>query len=221
MSKPIALLFNGVWSHWAFARADKYRPFYDLLYKDDIASLDHDALVVPFQSDHAHLLKHRATLEAHLAKGRTIVFFGDAMLDWLGAEWQHRPVDNSWWNRTPVVTPIVDTDRSHPVYVGLSDRHGGWHNHGVYARVPENAWVIQRTRDGEIVTWQTSHLGGTVFASTKDPIVEHGVQQIRHLDNYCDALTEWLCGTRPSGPFTLSRDDFGVDWSQREQPRNR
>jgi hypothetical protein len=217
----IALLFNGVWSHYVFARADKYAPHYELLYKDDIARLDHKALIVPFQTDHTHLARHRETLEAHLAKGRTIAFFGDADLTWLGAHWEHRPIDNSWWKHTPDRPPIIDTDRTHPLYAQLSVRHGGWHHHGVYTRVPDNAHIIQRSRAGEIVTWQAPVHQGLVFASTKDPIVEHGVQQIRHLDHYCDALTEWLCGVRPSGAFTINPQHFGVDWSPRAPQQNK
>jgi hypothetical protein len=46
----------------------------------------------------------------------------------------------------------------------------------------------------------------------KDPSRPHitGVQQIRHLDNYNDALTHWLCQQRPSGPFTVERRWYAV-----------
>lgn len=52
---------------------------------------------------------------------------------------------------------------------------------------------------GEIITWRTDRYGGTLFASTLDPIVEDGIQQIRHLDNYVDKLTTWLSETTPEG----------------------
>ncbi|MGH8613647.1 MAG: hypothetical protein ACREYF_16930 [Gammaproteobacteria bacterium] len=52
--------------------------------------------------------------------------------------------------------------------------------------------------------------GGVLFAATVDPIVEHGVQQIAHLDNYCDNLTAWLCGIRPQGRLEIDRSRFGV-----------
>jgi hypothetical protein len=51
---------------------------------------------------------------------------------------------------------------------------------------------------------------GSLLVSTKDPIVEHGVQQTRHLDNYNDGLTQWLCRQRPSGPFTVERRWYAV-----------
>jgi len=40
--------------------------------------------------------------------------------------------------------------------------------------------------------------------------VEHGVQQIQHLDNYSDRLTEWLCGEKPEGKFEVVAEDYGV-----------
>jgi len=70
--------------------------------------------------------------------------------------------------------------------------------------------VVQRDQSGDVVTWQQRRGRGLVFASTKDPIVEDGVQQIRHLDCYCDALTEWLGGGRPEGRFELDPRAFGV-----------
>jgi hypothetical protein len=38
-----------------------------------------------------------------------------------------------------------------------------------------------------------------LLVTTLDPLVEHGVQQIRHLDNYVDNLVSWLCDVRPTG----------------------
>jgi len=46
---------------------------------------------------------------------------------------------------------------------------------------------------------------------TVDPIVEHGIQQIRHLDNYVDKLTAWLCGAAPEGRFTIDPAAYGVE----------
>jgi hypothetical protein len=68
----------------------------------------------------------------------------------------------------------------------------------VYTRVPASADIIQANVAGEVITWQTHEYGGTLLATTLDPIVEHGVQQITHLDNYVDRLTQWLCGVRPA-----------------------
>lgn len=41
-------------------------------------------------------------------------------------------------------------------------------------------------------------------------MVEHGIQQIRHLDHYVDKLTTWLCGETPTGPFTIDAAAYGV-----------
>ena len=193
--KPIALIYNGVWSQQAFAGMSRYREAYDLVYTHDFdaASLGgYRAVVVPFQSNQAALAARREALFSVLRDGRKLVFFGDTTPEVVPAIWAYRHVNNYWWKTDPDNPPVAWTDHEHPVYRGLSPRHARWHNHGVYTAIPKKAAVIQTNGEGEVITWQTHEFGGTLFASTKDPIVEHGIQQIRHLHNYCDKLTEWL-----------------------------
>lgn len=210
----IGVLFNGVWSQYAFATAPKYRDLYELVYVHDLSyqRIRHlDALVVPFQSHQPAISARREAIYRFLADGKKVAVFGDSDSEWIDATWESRPVDNYWWVTDPTSPPISDTDDSHPVYAGLIPRHACWHVHGVYTRVPADARVIQRNEEGEPITWQSEAHGGTLFASTLDPIVEHGIQQIRHLDNYCDRLTTWLCGTTPAGAFALDPAVYGVD----------
>ena len=149
-----------------------------------------------------------------LADGKTIAVFGDSQADWLDARWEDRPVDNYWWVKDPTRPPVAHTDATHPVYRGLSPRHACWHVHGVYTRIPGDSRVIQTNDRGEVITWQTHACGGTLFASTLDPIVEHGIQQIRHLDHYVDSLTAWLRGVKPEGAFTVAPTAYGGAWDQ-------
>jgi hypothetical protein len=202
----IAMIYNGVWSHFSVAQAPKYRDFYDLLYVHDIAPGNFDsycAVVVPFQSHQPALKRLRPMVFEVLARGGKVFVEGDAT--WLDAVWEDRPVNNYWWVSEPDNPPAQETDFSHPVYHGLTPRRACWHTHGAYTSIPADAEVIQRNGDGDVVTWQSGAYGGDLLATTLDPFVEHGVQQIRHLDHYVDNLTEWLCGVRPAGPFT-------VDW---------
>lgn len=197
---PIAMIYNGVWSHFVVGKAPKYRDLYDLLYVHDIrkGSLDgYAAVVVPFQSHQPAMKALREEIFSVLKRGGKVFVEGDST--WLDARWEDRPVNNYWWVTDPDNPPATETDYEHPVYRGLKPRHACWHTHGVYVEVPKDASIIQRNGAGEIVTWQTEAHGGHLLATTLDPLVEHGVQQIRHLDNYVDNLTEWLCGTRPSG----------------------
>jgi len=212
-ASTIGLVFNGVWSHWAFATAPKYRPCYRLLYVHELdwaAISTLDALVIPFQSDLNVLLTLQPLFERFLDGGKKIAMFGDSGASWPGARWEHRPVDNAWWRKDPTRPPITATDRTHPLYGQLADRHCGWHCHGAFTSLPSAARVIQHNAAGEAITWEVQRGPGTLLVSTKDPIVEHGVQQIRHLDHYNDALTQWLCNTRPAGPFTVERRWYAV-----------
>jgi len=213
--KKIGLIFNGVWSHYAVATAPKYRDLYELIYIHDLnyAAIQHlDALLIPFQSHQPALEQRKEDLYRFLADGKKIAVFGDSTPLWLDAQWEDRPVNNYWWVTDPNRPPISETDYTHPVYAGLAKpRYACWHIHGVYTRTPDRAAIIQRNDAGEIITWQTEQYGGVLFASTLDPIVEHGVQQIRHLDNYVDSLTAWLCGTKPEGRFALDPECYGVD----------
>lgn len=208
---PIAMLFNGVWSQYAVASAPKYREFFDLIPTHEFSAErlhGHQALLVPFQSHQQVLAERRQVVFDFLAQGRKVAVFGDAA-DWIGGHWQDCPVDNTWWARQPVEPPITWTDFSHPLFAGLTERQAGWHHHGVYARIPLQARILQRSRRGEVVCWETHAHGGTLLAATSDPIVEHGVQQIRHLDHFVDQLVFWLCGRRPPpGPLAFSAEQF-------------
>ena len=213
MNGRIGLVFNGVWSQYAMATAPKYAGIYELLYVHDLSQLlldDLDAIVIPFQSHQKAIELHKDVLYRFLASGRKIAVFGDSTPTWLDAEWEDRPVNNYWWVADPKNPPISQTDYSHPVFNGLQPRHACWHVHGIYSRIPEHAEVLQRNSDGDIVTWQTEAYGGMLFVSTLDPIVEHGIQQIRHLDNFVDSLTQWLCGQRPQGQFEVPAEAYGI-----------
>jgi len=212
-SKKIGLIFNGVWSQYAFAKATKYRDLYKLLYIHDLdaAQMDSvDALAIPFQSNHRAIAQRRDLLYDFLAQGKRVFVEGDSSAQWLDATWEDRPVNNFWWVKDPHNSPVSATDHSHPIYNGLTPRHAFWHYHGIYTRVPEHAEIIQKNVDGDVVTWQTNHFGGTLLVTTLDPIIEHGVQQITHLNHYCDRLTEWLIGIRPEGKFEILKTDYGV-----------
>jgi hypothetical protein len=212
-NKKIGLLFNGVWSHYSFAKAPKYRDLYELIYVYDLSSEALDnvcALVVPFQSNHNAIAEKKEMLYDFLAKGNKVFVEGDSSANWLDAQWEDRPVNNYWWVTDPQNPPVTETDDSHPIYNGLKPRHACWHTHGAYTRIPVNAEVIQKNGVGEIISWQTDKYGGTLMATTLDPIVEHGIQQITHLDNYVDRLTEWLCGTKPTGSFETMYADYGI-----------
>lgn len=211
--QPIGLVFNGVWSQYTFARAAKYRDLYRLIYVHDLdaAALQGlEALVIPFQSNQAALAERKELIYDFLSKGKKVFVEGDSSATWLDAQWEDRPVNNYWWVETPDSPPVSDTDYGHPVYQGLKPRHACWHTHGAYTSVPEGASIVQKNQAGEVITWQTEAYGGTLFATTLDPVVEHGIQQITHLDNYVDKMTKWLSGQTPVGPFTFQPEDFGV-----------
>lgn len=213
MSQKIGLIFNGVWSQYAFATAPKYRDIYRLLYIHDLTAAtvaDLDALVIPFQSHQAAIAERQSVLYGLLEAGKKIAVFGDSTPAWIDAEWVDRPVNNYWWVEDPSKPPISETDHTHPVFTGLQARHACWHTHGAYGRIPADAVVLQRNADGEPITWESRARGGVLFVSTLDPIVEHGIQQIRHLDHFVDNLTAWLCGIRPSGAFTIDQAAYGA-----------
>jgi len=213
MSK-IGLIFNGVWSHYTFAKAPKYRELYDLVYVYDLTYeqiKDYDAVIVPFQSNQKELSRRQDILYRFLANGKKVFVEGDSSTDWIEGVWEDRPVNNYWWVENPDKPPITDTDYTHPIYRGLKPRHACWHIHGIYVEVPDHAKIIQTNDKGEVISWQTHHYGGTLFATTLDPVVEHGIQQITHLDNYVDRLTEWLCGENPEGSVYFEKQDFGIE----------
>ncbi len=210
----IGLIFNGVWSQYAFATATKYKDIYELVYVHELSHekiKNLDAIVIPFQSNQHALTEKKDSIYQFLSDGKKVYIAGDSSTEWLDATWEDRPVNNYWWVKDPDNPPVSDTNFDHPIYRGLSARHACWHIHGVYTVIPENSEVIQKNELGEIISWQTNRYGGTLFATTLDPIVEHGIQQITHLDNYVDKLTEWLCGKKPKGDFDVPKTAYGID----------
>ena len=222
MHGKIGLIFNGVWSQYALATAPKYAEIYELVYVHDLPRADltrFDALVVPFQSHQQALGQHREVLYQFLGEGKKIAVFGDSTPSWIDAAWENRPVNNYWWVADPDSPPVTQTDFGHPVFRGLKPRHACWHIHGIYVRIPEHAVPLQRNDHDEVITWETRHYGGALFVSTLDPIVEHGIQQIRHLDHFVDNLTEWLCGVRPIGRFEIPSAAYGIgSWPPESTP---
>lgn len=211
--KKIGLVFNGVWSHYTFAMAPKYKDLVELIYIYDLdaeAISVFDALIIPFQSNQLALSERKEAIYAFLRSGKKVFIEGDCTHDWLNAAWEDRPVNNYWWVKDPNDPPVAHTNFEHPVYKGLKPRHACWHTHGAYTRIPEQAEVIQTTAHGEVITWQTTVYGGVLMATTLDPIVEHGIQQITHLDNYTDKLIYFLCGEQPQGVFSFNDADFGI-----------
>ncbi|MBS1913596.1 MAG: hypothetical protein JST22_16535 [Bacteroidetes bacterium] len=212
--KKIGLVFNGVWSQYAFATAPKYRDFYDLLYIHELSlqrAAGYAALAIPFQTNHDVLALHRDVIYDFLGQGGIVYVEGDSSPAWIDAVWEDRPVNNYWWVTDPDRPPVAHTNHDHPVFAGLAPRHACWHTHGVYTRVPDGAEILQTNTHGEIITWQMRRYGGVLFATTLDGIVEHGVQQITHLDNFCDNLTAWLCGVRPSPErMTIAPEAYGT-----------
>jgi hypothetical protein len=212
--KKIGLIFNGVWSHYTFATAPKYANSIKLLYVYDLSKellADLEAIIIPFQSNHIEIAKHKDLLYSFLAQGKKIMVEGDSSANWLDAKWEDRPVNNYWWVDNPNNPPISETNFSHPLYKGLSPRHSCWHTHGAYTSIPTNATVIQRKDDTDIITWETTQYGGHLLVTTLDPIVEHGIQQITHLDNYVDKLIFWLTGENVSGTFQIPAENYGVE----------
>ncbi len=79
--KTIGLIFNGVWSHYSFATAPKYANIFKLIYiydLDEAAVADLEAIVIPFQSNHNEIAKHKELLYSFLAKGKKIFVEGDS-----------------------------------------------------------------------------------------------------------------------------------------------
>jgi hypothetical protein len=210
----IGLVFNGVWSHYVFATAPKYRDIYKLIYTHDLSNEAVEglaALAIPFQSNHAAIAERKDVIYSVLARGGKVFVEGDTSAAWLDARWEDRPVNNYWWVTNPNNPPIAHTNFDHPIYTGLKPRHACWHTHGAYTRIPEESEIIQTNEQGEVISWQTHKFGGTLFVTTLDPIVEHGVQQISHLDNYVDKMTAWLCGITPSGAFEIDPTQYGIE----------
>lgn len=216
-TKPIGMLFNGVWSQYAVATAPKYRDFIEMVYVRDLARarLDRfEALLIPFQNNHAVIARQRDALYAFLAAGKKIAVFGDSA-HWIDAQWEDRPVNNYWWAEDPTRAPISNTRFDHPLFTGLTPRQACWHNHGVYTRIPSQAEILQSNAEGDVICWRTLQYGGELLAATSDPIVEHGVQQIQHLDHFVDNLVVWMCGRRPSPErMTVDASAYGLPWSR-------
>ena len=210
--KKIAGLYNGVWSQYMVFTSEKYAPFFDMLYVGDLASHDlneYAALYIPFQSNMDALGDRSEQIEEYLNAGGTVIVEGLSDKRFFPfAAWEHRHLDQDWWmtDKSNYPCTVEEAGKKHPVFKDLSMFHSNWHNHGVYTTIPDTAEVLQRSREGEVVTWTDERrYKGRIFATTQDALVEMGIGQIRHIDPFLDAVVEWVTGVKPQGEFLPSK----------------
>lgn len=204
--KKIAALYNGVWSQHLVFTSEKYAPFFEEIYIGDFPNAElsgYAALYIPFQTNFDALAEHREKVEAYLNAGGTVIVegHGDERV-FPYAKWEYAPIDQDWWLTDKTNYPATIENPAHPVFKNLSMLDANWHHHGIYTVIPDTAEVLQRGRKGEIVTWvDEKKFTGKIFATTQDCVVEMGVNQITHLDNFLDSLVYWVTGEMPQGKY--------------------
>lgn len=133
----LAILEGGTYYHEAAIRGPRYRDAFDrILYAPELRAADLEGvrlLIVPDRVNPALLRRLRPLLLGHLARGGTLVVFGENRAEtWApGVEWSFRPTNFWWWLERGAEPAQRIAAPDHELFRFVPPADTVWHFHGV------------------------------------------------------------------------------------------
>ncbi|HVL84256.1 MAG TPA: hypothetical protein VM367_08250 [Pseudonocardia sp.] len=152
----------------------------------DTAALDGAAAVwVPEGTPRRRLRALAPALDAVLARGGTVLLFGDQQAGWpAGVEWTYRPAGGAGETVVPPGSAWAGTE------VGAAA--GRLHHHGVLTP-PDGAEVLLAAPDdAPVVHLDRVSTPGALLVSTVDPLAHFGHTGSAEAGDYLDVLLPWV-----------------------------
>jgi len=199
--KNLAVVYSGSAQHQRTFNEPKYRRYIDdLLYLPDLADTDlseYRALILPTRMHSALVERAEPAVLDFLARGGTVVAFGDQNHDWLpGSHYEFRPTNFWWWLEPGARSGLEVANERHSIFrhMGLDD--ATWHQHGVFYPEP-GADVAIRTEDGAAVLYTDDVSGapGRLVMTTLDPDYHFGAHFMPATERFLDRFFPWLDDT--------------------------
>lgn len=147
---------------------------------------DADGVWVPEGTPRRRMRGLAARLDGVLARGGTVLLFGDHQSGWPGCvDWTYRPAGGA--GETQVGGEWSGTE--------LGVAAGRLHHHGVLA-APQDTQVLLAAADGAPVAYlHRPDTGGTVFVSSIDPLAHFGHTGAAESARFLEAFLPWVTGT--------------------------
>lgn len=194
----IAVVDGGTYYHYRALHGERYRSYFDeVIYSLELPQVQLDkfsALVFPDRLHPAPLIAARKQIERYLARGGTVVAFGESQAHrWLpGVTWIFRPT-NFWWWKTPGASLglyAITPEHSLFQYVSLMD--ATWHYHGILTPPPGAIPVIGVVDDGVLLYEDAVSTPGRLLVSSLDPFYHYGSHFMPVTERFLEKFLEWL-----------------------------
>lgn len=207
--RRLAALYGGSAAHHRALTEPKYaRWLAATVYLPELATAEldaYDGVIVPERLHAGKLAAGRHRLVEVLARGGTVVLFGEQSVygahptGWLpGIDWEHRPTNFWWWLQPEASSPLVAHHPDHDLWRHLSLPSVTWHHHGVF-RPPEGAVTLISAIDGGAVLYidQVS-TPGTLVVAALDPMSHYGSYFMPATERFLDGFLPWLAQGEPT-----------------------
>lgn len=199
----LAALENGTYYHHAAIHGARYRDLFDrTIYMPELsddALRDVALLIVPDRINPDLLRARRKILLDFVARGKTMIVFGENEADtWLpGVRWSPRPTNFWWWLEKGAQPQQRLVSPGHEIFRNLRFEDTIWHFHGVLSPPPQAQILIDVPADpegrddgGALLYDDRTTMSGRLIVSTLDPFFHHG-------SNFMPATTKFLDGFLP------------------------
>lgn len=199
----LAVLDGGTFYHREAIHGDRFRHLFDrVLYAPELTAADLrdvGVLIVSDRIDPRHLRRHRELLVDFLARGRTLVVFGETEAEtWApGVAWSGRPTNFWWWLEPGAVPEQFAVQPDHDLFRAVPFADTVWHYHGILYPPPGAETLIAvppdpagRDPGGALLYDDRVTTPGRMLVTTLDPFYHHG-------SNFMPATTRFLDGFLP------------------------
>ncbi len=203
--KRLVAVYGGSSAHHRALHEPKYaRWLAGTVYLPELADADlsgYDAVLVPERLHAGLQAASRPRLLDTLARGGTVVLFGDQTVyaerprGWLpGVDWEHRPTNYWWWREAGATSGLRANLPDHPLWQHITLDDATWHQHGVF-HPPPGAEVLISTDDGGAVLYiDEVTTPGTLVVTSLDPMSHFGSYFMPATERFLDGFLPWLAG---------------------------
>lgn len=183
------MLYGGSLPEHRVISDERYRPWFTkTVYLPELTAdvlADLDGLYIPEGTNHRRLQAASAIVQGFLARGGTVLLFGDQPVSWLpGIAWEFRPA---------LAAPKLVAGGPDLGYnAALPPLDQIWHHHGVL-RPPAGASTLLSTEDGAGVLYvDRVSTPGTILATTLDPLRHTGETAAPQPSRYLERFLPWV-----------------------------
>jgi hypothetical protein len=195
--KRLAAVYGGdAAQHRVFSEPKYRRHFTEIIYLLDLPTVDltdFHGLLVPDRLHQGRLLAASPHIGGFVARGGTVIAFGEQPRPWLpGVRWEHRPTNFWWWLELNARSGLVLAKPEHGLFRRLTLADATWHQHGVFWP-PEGADTLIATEDGAAVLYiDRVSTPGTMLVTSLDPIGHVGSYFMAAAERFLDGFLPWV-----------------------------